>query len=527
MAALRGRSGETGSPSGALLVAGTHSDAGKSLVTAGLCRWLKRQGVSVAPFKAQNMALNSVVARGGFEIGRAQAMQAAAAGIEPEVAMNPILIKPSGVGHSQVIVMGKPYADASATSYQGMKDELRPIVSEALAQLQARYDVVVCEGAGSPAEINLRAADLVNMGLARQAGLPVVLVGDIDRGGVFASLLGTVAALSPEDQSHLAGYVINKFRGDASVLAPGLKMIEDLSGRPVFGVLPYVEDLHLDAEDSLAIERPRPDRESDLAIGTLDIAVVRLRWMSNFTDLDALAREPGVRVRFTRSPVDVERADLVVVPGTKATVEDLALLRASGLADALAKRNRRGDPILGICGGYQMLGESILDDVESGAGEVHGLGLLPVSTTFQDSKVLRNVTGHSALLGSDVGGYEIRHGRPRLIGFGGAPLITVDGSDELEGCVVGATLGTSWHGLLEHDDARRALLRWVAAQKGSPFEPAPAISFAAEREAQLDRVGDLIEEHVDTAAILRLLEAGAPLALPTIALELRPPVVGD
>ena len=515
------RPGEHATPQGALLVAGTHSDAGKSLVTAGLCRWLTRQGISVAPFKAQNMALNSVVARGGFEIGRAQAMQAAAAGIEPEVEMNPILIKPSGIGHSQVVVMGKPYADATATSYQGMKDALRPVVSEALAQLQARYDVVICEGAGSPAEINLRHADLVNMGLARQAGLPVLLVGDIDRGGVFASLLGTVAALSAEDQAHLAGYVINKFRGDLSVLEPGLKMIDELTGRPVLGVLPFAEDLHLDAEDSLAIERPRPDREG--ATGTLDVAVVRLRWMSNFTDLDALAREPGVRVRFTRSPVDIERADLVVVPGTKATVEDLQRLRESGLADALSARDRRGDPILGICGGYQLLGESIFDDVESGQGEVLGLGLLPVSTTFQEQKVLRNVTGHSALLGSDVGGYEIRHGRPQITGMGGAPLITVDGSDEVEGCVVAATLGTSWHGLLEHDEARRALLRWTAAQRNLPFEPSPGVSFAAEREAQLDRLGDLIDEHLDTARILELIDGGAPLPLPTVDLLLRQP----
>ncbi len=505
---------------GALLVAGTHSDAGKSLVTAGLCRWLMRQGVSVAPFKAQNMALNSVVAKGGFEIGRAQAMQAAASGIEAEVAMNPILIKPSGEGHSQVVVMGKPYADVSARSYQDLKDELRPVVSEALAQLQARYDVVICEGAGSPAEINLRGADLVNMGLATTAGLPVLLVGDIDRGGVFASLLGTLAALDAADQSHIAGYVINKFRGDPAVLAPGLEMIEGLTGRPVLGVLPYLENLFLDAEDSLAIEKPRPELERDRADGTLDIAVVRLRWMSNFTDLDALAQEPGVRVRFTRSPVDIERADLVVVPGTKATVEDLARLRASGLDQALIERDRRGDPILGVCGGYQLLGESIIDDVESGAGEVRGLGLLPVSTTFKPSKILRTTSGHSALLGSDVGGYEIRHGRPRL--HGGAPLIT-DDQGGVEGCVVGSTMGTSWHGLLEHDDARRALLRWAASLRDLPFVPAPGTSFAAEREQQLDALGDLVGAHLDTARVLELIETGAPLPLPSLTLALTPP----
>jgi adenosylcobyric acid synthase len=498
---------------GALLVAGTHSDAGKSLVTAGICRWLHRRGVRVAPFKAQNMALNSVVARGGFEIGRAQAMQAAAAGIEAEVAMNPILIKPSGDRHSQVIVMGKPYADVGARTYQGLKDELRPVVAAALADLRARHDVVICEGAGSPAEINLRAADLTNMGLARAADLPVLLVGDIDRGGVFASLLGTVAALEPADQRHVAGYVINKFRGDASILAPGLEQITALTGRPVYGVLPFAENLTIDAEDSLQVTAPRADVPGQA--GTLDVAVVRLRWMSNFTDLDALAREPGVRVRFTRSPVDVERADLVVIPGTKATVQDLQRLRDEGLDVALQQRAAAGGPILGVCGGYQLLGESISDDVESGAGEVTGLGVLPVRTPFAPDKVLATVSGHSPLLGSAVGGYEIRHGRPDA--FGGDPLIVrEDGAPE--GCVVGATLGTSWHGLLEHDEARRALLRWTAARRAIPFTPA-TIDFHAEREHQLDRLGDLIEEHLDTDLLLSLIERGAPKDLPDLLLE--------
>ncbi|MCW3013134.1 MAG: cobyric acid synthase [Solirubrobacterales bacterium] len=502
---------------GALLVAGTHSDAGKSLVTAGLCRWLRRHGVRVAPFKAQNMALNSVVARGGFEIGRAQAMQAAAAGVEPEVAMNPILIKPSGDRHSQVIVMGRPYADVDARSYQSLKDELWPIVAAALADLRARYDVVICEGAGSPAEINLRAADLTNMGLARAADLPVILVGDIDRGGVFASLLGTIVALAPEDQRHIAGLVINKFRGDPAILAPGLAQITGLTGRPVLGVLPFVENLSIDAEDSLGIEAPRADVAG--AGGTLDIAVVRLRWMSNFTDLDALACEPGVRVRFTRSAVDIARADLVVVPGTKATVEDLARLRAAGLDDALQARAAAGHPILGVCGGYQLLGESITDDVESGAGQVPGLGLLPVTTTFVADKILRTVSGHSALLDSTVGGYEIRHGRP--VAHGGATLITgTDGAGE--GCAVQSTLGTSWHGLLEHDDARRALLRWVAARRAIDFVPAPAVSFTAERERQLDVLGDLIEQHLDTDRLRALIERGAGTDLPDLLLERAP-----
>ena len=305
----------------------------------------------VAPFKAQNMALNSVVTPDGAEIGRAQAVQAAAAGLEPEAAMNPILIKPSGHRHSQVIVMGRPYGDADARSYQALKHELRPVVAEALADLRERFDVVVCEGAGSPAEINLRDADLTNMWLAREADLPVIVVADIDRGGVFASLFGTLALLDAADQAHVAGFVINKFRGDAGILAPGLDQLEGRTGRPTLGVLPYVEDLWLDVEDSLALEGRRA--EAPTTGDTLDVAVVRLRWMSNFTDVDALAAEPGVRVRFTTSPADVERADLVVVPGTKATVEDLERLRAGGVADALAARAAAGAPILGICGGYQ------------------------------------------------------------------------------------------------------------------------------------------------------------------------------
>jgi adenosylcobyric acid synthase len=499
---------------GALLVAGTHSDVGKSLVTAGLCRWLARQGVRVAPFKAQNMALNSVVARGGFEIGRAQAMQAAAAGVAPEVAMNPILIKPSGDRHSQVIVMGRPYADVDARSYQGLKDELRPIVASALADLRARYDVVICEGAGSPAEINLRAADLTNMGLARAADLPVILVGDIDRGGVFASLLGTLVALAPEDQRHIAGFVVNKFRGDGRILAPGLEQIAERTGRPVLGVLPFVEDVSIDAEDSLAIAAPRADVAG--ASGTLDVAVVRLRWMSNFTDLDALAREPGVRVRFTCSAVDIARADLVVVPGTKATVEDLKRLRASGLDDALRARAAAGHPILGICGGYQLLGTSITDDVESAAGHVPGLGLLPIATSFSRDKVLRTVSGRSPVLGSAVTGYEIRHGRPVV--HGGVPLI-VDDRGNAEGCAAGCTIGTSWHGMLEHDDARRALLRWVAARRAIDFLPAPDVRFAVERERQLDALGDLVEQNLDSGRLRALIERGAPTDLPDLLLE--------
>ncbi|HWT95813.1 MAG TPA: cobyric acid synthase [Solirubrobacteraceae bacterium] len=501
--------------SGGLLVAGTASDAGKSLVTAGICRWLKRRGVSVAPFKAQNMALNSAVTPGGAEIGRAQAMQAAAAGVAPEAAMNPVLIKPSGASHSQVLLMGKPHADATARSYQELKHDLREGVAAALADLRSRYDVVICEGAGSPAEINLRAGDLANMGLARAANLPVVVVGDIDRGGVFASLYGTLALLEPADQALISGFLINKFRGDATILQPGIDDFTRLTGRPTLGVLPWQEGLWLDVEDSLALEAPRPEPLAARGRDTLEVAVVRLRWMSNFTDVDALAAEPGVSVRFTRSVTDIERADLVLLPGTKATVEDLERLRASGLADALVRRANQGEPILGVCGGYQMLGGRIEDEVESRRGGVDGLGVLPVTTVFEREKLLRKVRGRFGDVGGWVPahGYEIRHGRPVR---SGASALLDDGTADGEGCRAGNVLGTSWHGLLEGDDVRRALLRWVAAERGRDWTPGIE-PFAAVRERHLDRLGDLVEEHADTDALMALIERGAPTDLPVLA----------
>ncbi|MBA3371132.1 MAG: cobyric acid synthase [Thermoleophilaceae bacterium] len=501
---------------GALLVCGTHSDAGKSVVAAGICRWLRRSGVRVAPFKAQNMALNSVVAADGSEVGRAQAVQAAAAGLEPEAAMNPVLIKPSGERHSQVVVMGRPYADADARSYQALKGELRPIVAAALADLRARFDVVICEGAGSPAEVNLRDGDLTNMGLARAAGLPVLVVGDIDRGGVLASLFGTLALLEPADQEHLAGFVVNKFRGDRAILAPGLAQLEELTGRTTLGVLPWIEDLWMDVEDSLALEAPRP--EAPAGGDTLDVAVLRLRWMSNFTDLDALAAEPGVRVRFTRSAADVERADLLVVPGTKATVDDLARLRGAGLDRAIAARAGAGAPILAICGGYQLIGERIDDEVESGRGVVEGLGLLPVTTTFASDKLLRRRAGRCPWLDTAASGYEIRHGH--VARAGGDPLLVAD-DGEPDGCRLGSVLGTSWHGALEHDAWRRALLVEVAAACGRSFTPG-ATSFARAREARLDALGDLVADHLDTARLGELIEGGPPADLPTIRTEVRP-----
>ncbi|MCK9927771.1 cobyric acid synthase [Frankia sp. Mgl5] len=505
---------------GALLVAGTASDAGKSVLTAGLCRWLAREGVRVAPFKAQNMALNSVVTADGAEIGRAQAMQAAAAGVEPEAAMNPVLLKPGSDRHSQLVVLGRPVAEVDALGYRPHKERLLGIVLDCLADLRGRFDAVICEGAGSPAEINLRATDIANMGLARAANLPVLVVGDIDRGGVFAALFGTLALLDRADQAHIAGWVINRFRGDARLLEPGLRQLEGLTGRPVLGVLPWLPGLWLDVEDSLDLRsHPDPDPEAD-GSGAADtgpdrlrVAVVRFPRLSNITDLDALRAEPGVSVRLVTTPDEIADVDLVVLPGTRATVSDLAWLRRRGLAGALAARAAAGLPILGICGGYQMLGVRIEDEIESGAGEVPGLGLLPLVTRFAADKVLGRRHGVSAD-GHPVTGYEIRHGRPTvddaLPGTGGAAEpFAVDGVRR------GGVSGTSWHGLLENDEFRRAFLTGVAAAAGRSFHPA-VTCFADVRARRLDALGDLVADHLDTATVRALLDRGAPAGLPFV-----------
>jgi adenosylcobyric acid synthase len=501
---------------GALLVAGTTSDAGKSVLVAGICRWLARLGVAVAPFKAQNMSNNSVVTPDGGEIGRAQAMQAMACGIEPEVRLNPVLLKPGDDRCAQIVVLGRPDGTVSAASYRHRKAELLDVVVGALAALRAEYEVVICEGAGSPTEINLRSTDIANMGLARAAGLPVLVVGDIDRGGVLAHLYGTLALLSPADQALVAGFVINKFRGDPNLLDPGLAQLQALTGRRNYGVLPFSDALWLDAEDSLAhvadgvVGRPAPPYGTQW----LRVAAVRLPRISNGTDVDAVACEPGVTVRYVTEPSRLADADLVVLPGSKSTVADLSWLRRTGLAAAVADHARAGGPVLAICGGYQMLARRIVDDVESGAGEVAGLGLLDLEVVFDQRKHLRRVAGIA--LGEPVTGYEIHHGR--VVHRGDAVLISglVSGADE--GSDGGHVLGTHWHGLLENDAFRRALLRRVACLAGRPgFRPAPDTSFAAVRAAQLDLLGDLVSTHLDTDALLEVIEHGPPPNLPLVA----------
>ena len=487
-----------------LLVAGTASEAGKSAVTAGICRWLARGGVKVAPFKAQNMSLNSVVTRDGAEIGRAQAAQAAAAGIEPEAALNPVLLKPGSRGTSQVMVLGRPVAEVDALSYPALKPRLAETVLVCLTGLADRFDAVICEGAGSPAEINLRGHDIANMGLARAAGLPVIVIADIDRGGALAALYGTLALLSREDQALVAGFVVNKFRGDVALLQPGLDRLRELTGRPVLGVLPWTPGLWLDAEDSLSLGAgPEAVSSAGLAGEVLRVAVIRLPRISNFTDTDPLAAEPGVAVRFVTSTAEVADADLVILPGSRATVADLAWLRERGLAEAVLDRAARGGPVLGICGGYQMLAAEIHDAVESGAGLVPGLGLRPATAAFGPGKVLR--LRQETCDGEQVTGYEIHHG-----------VVTADGGEPFPGgCAAGAVLGTTWHGIFESDGFRRALLRKVAAAAGRSFDPGH-VAFAQIRERKLDTLADLVATHMDTPALLDLIDHGAPAALPFI-----------
>lgn len=489
----------------ALLVAGTTSDAGKSMVVAGLCRLLARRGVRVAPFKAQNMSNNSVVALDeqgvGGEIGRAQAMQARAAGLAPSVRFNPILLKPGSDRTSQLVVRGRPVGVVGARDYHRHRHRLAQVVADELSALRADFDVVLCEGAGSPAEINLRATDLANMGLARSANIPVVVVGDIDRGGVLAHLFGTVAVLSPEDQALIAGFIINKFRGDPTLLAPGLEQLAQLTGRPTFGVLPYRDELWLDAEDSISVTARDVVGVSEPPVGTqsLRIAAVRLPRVSNSTDVEALACEPGVSVRWVSEPASLADADVVVLPGTKATVADLQWLRDRGLAGAVIDHAARGGVVLGICGGFQMLAQRIDDQVESGRGCVAGLGLLDADIDFQPEKVLRRWDEPA----DGLSGYEIHHGRVHRCAEG--TWFAAGGS--VQGYVRGAVFGTHWHGLLDNDEFRRGWLRRAAELAGrAGFEVAPDVCVAERRDRQLDLMADLLSTHLDLNAVFGLLD---------------------
>jgi adenosylcobyric acid synthase len=488
------------------MVCGTTSDAGKSAVTAGLCRLLARRGVKVAPFKAQNMALNSYVTPSGHEIGRAQGVQALAAGAVPEVAMNPILLKPTGERTSQVVVRGRPWAHMDAATYHRTKPQLLAVVLEALADLRSRFDVIICEGAGSPAEINLLDHDIVNLRVAKAAGFPAIVVGDIDRGGVFAALYGTVALLPDDLRPLVKGFVINKLRGDPALLAGGPDDLQRRTGVPTIAVLPYLHDVALDAEDSLALDgrrpRPRSPQSHKPPPGdTIDVAVIRLPRIANFTDLDALAIEPGVSVRMVETPSALGDPDLVIIPGTKATVADFEWLKGRGLLAAIAATEPT-TTVLGICGGFQMMGRTITDPVEAGRPHpIEGAGWLPVDTVFEPEKVTRQRRGRA--LGHRVTGYQIHHGRTGTTDPAWALLDDAYGAAP-DGAVTGRFAGTTLHGLFEEDGFRAAFLTQIATARAKTWRP-DGVSFAAARDDQIDRLADMLEAHMDLRALEALL----------------------
>ncbi|MFH0810821.1 MAG: cobyric acid synthase [Pseudomonadota bacterium] len=500
-----------------LMVQGTASSVGKSLLVTALCRLFRRQGLRVAPFKAQNMSLNSAVTPGGLEIGRAQAVQAEAAGVAAAVEMNPILLKPEGDARSQVVVLGKPMGSMTAVEYHGYKPQLRRVVADALLGLREGYDLVVIEGAGSPAEINLKEHDLVNMDVARLADAPVLLVGDIDRGGVFASFVGTLELLDPHERALVAAFVVNKFRGDMALLKDGLDFLTRRTGKPVLGVVPYIRNLRIAEEDSTSLEDRAARRGSDR--DQLNITVIRLPRISNHDDFEPLEHETGVVVRFVERAEELRGADLVILPGSKNTVADLAWLRANGMFEALKTRARNGEPVLGICGGCQMLGEEIEDPygVESSEKRVAALGLLPLKTRFAREKITAQIGAlaldasflhHKRAAQEGLSGYEIHMGvvertRPCAIPF---EIRTRNGREEqiLEGAIddTGAVVGTMIHGLFENDSVRNCLLAFLRKRKGLPDAASPRRIPA--KEAEYDRLAAVVRAHLDYELLQRV-----------------------
>jgi adenosylcobyric acid synthase len=445
-----------------LMIQGTMSNAGKSVITAGILRILKQDGIKAAPFKSQNMALNSFVTKEGLELGRAQAMQAEAAGIEPLSCMNPILLKPTSDTGTQVIVNGRSVGNMSAEEYYGYKKKLIPIVMEAYRKLSERYDVIVIEGAGSPAEINLQENDIVNMGLARMVDAPVLLVGDIDRGGVFAQLLGTVELMEEEDRKRIRGFIINKFRGDPEILKPGLELFRKYCSIPFTGIVPYLQ-LDIDEEDSLS-ERLRSSRNKT---GAFDVAIIRLPHISNYTDFAPLENRPDCSVRYVSRKQELGKPDIVIIPGTKNTLDDLRKIKQDGLAEAIIFLYKNGIPVFGICGGYQMMGTEIADPENTeGGGEEAGLALLPMKTVFRkekltsqmSAKVSRNLTGfYEPLAGISCRGYEIHMGSAEYGEDVKSFSIAEDG--RMNGCCCGNAAGTYLHGFFDSAEISEALVK--------------------------------------------------------------------
>ena len=499
-----------------LMVQGTMSNAGKSIVTAGILRVLKQDGYRVAPFKSQNMALNSYITKDGLEMGRAQVMQAEAAGIEPCVQMNPILLKPTSDVGSQVIVNGVPLKNMPAKEYFKYKKKLIPDILSAYETLDRQYDVIVLEGAGSPAEINLKQDDIVNMGMAALVDAPVLLVGDIDRGGVFAQLAGTLMLLEEEERRRVKGLVMNKFRGDKKILEPGLDQLYDICHVPTIGVIPYTR-LDIEEEDSLAeslLQTALPD-ETDMR---LDIAVIRLPHISNFTDLDALARLDGVRVRYADRAEQIQTPDLLILPGTKNTIDDLKWLRRTGLESPILNCARKGIPVLGICGGYQMLGNEIDDSCGAETGEVvPGLGLLPVKTVFSLEKHRTRVKGRicaqSGIWGSVSGcectGYEIHMGESRICEENAQGFIQLTNQSDLstraDGCVCENVAGTYLHGIFDEVGFCGRLIETLCRQKGMNSAVSGQMSFWEYKQREYDKLADVIRENMDMEYLYRVM----------------------
>jgi adenosylcobyric acid synthase len=497
------------------MVMGTASHVGKSVLVSALCRIFRQDGYRVAPFKAQNMSNNSYVTRDGGEIGRAQAVQAEAAGVEARVEMNPVLLKPEADHIAQVVLMGKPIVSAQVRDYFGLKAQLWASVQASLDTLREEYEIVVIEGAGSPAEINLKATEIVNMRVARYANAPVLLCGDIDRGGVFAALVGTLELLDPEERDTIKGLLINKFRGDASLLDDGLTFLEEKTGKPVLGVIHHFRDIHIPEEDSVALELPQ--RSPGPAL--LDLAVIQLPHISNFDDFDPLARESGVSLRYVSAVADLGQPDLVILPGSKTTIPDLAWLEAQGLAQAIHARQQRGTAIIGICGGYQMLGTRLYDpdQVESSLTEREGLDLLPLTTVFTGSKETHRVRGqvvhNTGLLagagGTPITGYEIHMGRTTGEGVN-LPFRIDDRSDvavaaggQFDGAMdaAGNVLGTYIHGLVHNAALRRAVLQELARRKGVTLNLSPQ-ELALDQE--YDKLADWVRASIDMDRVYQM-----------------------
>ncbi|MFY9533115.1 cobyric acid synthase [Clostridium sp.] len=498
-----------------IMIQGTMSNAGKSLVTAGLCRVFKQDGYKVAPFKSQNMALNSFITKEGLEMGRAQVMQAEACGIEPSVNMNPILLKPTNDVGSQVIVNGEVLGNMSARDYYKKKTELIPHIMEAYNNLAKEYDIIVMEGAGSPAEINLKENDIVNMGMAKLVNSPVLLVGDIDRGGVFASIAGTLMLLEEDERKMIKGTIINKFRGDINILKPGLDMIEEITKTPVVGVVPYME-LDIDDEDSLS-ERFNNKGTVDL----IDIAVIRLPRISNFTDFNTFEYIPGVSLRYVKSVRELKDPDMIILPGTKNTMEDLKWLRESGLESQILKQAAKGKVIFGICGGYQMLGMELSDpfSVESG-GTMAGMGLLPTKTVFEKEKVRTRVSGNfnevSGILAElsyvEFEGYEIHMGQTTY-DFNEEELTTIDnvnGEDIIknDGLYKDNVYGSYIHGIFDKEEVSKAIVESLCIHKGIDYSSISTVDIEKYKEEQYDKLAEGIRNSLDMKAIYKILESG-------------------